>query len=74
MQFYRGLEIGVAKPTAEEQRAVPHHLIDILDITEKYDIFRFCADVSRETFPLLIFIVSRETQIGGVLWVGSSLL
>ena len=44
MQFYRGLEIGVAKPTAEEQRAVPHHLLDILDITEKYDIFRFCSD------------------------------
>ena len=44
MQFYRGLEIGVAKPTADEQHSVPHHLLDILDITEKYDIFRFCAD------------------------------
>ena len=49
MQFYRGLEIGVAKPTAEEQRAVPHHLLDILDITEKYDIFRFCADAENAT-------------------------
>lgn len=27
--FYRGMDIGTAKPTAEERRAVPHHLIDI---------------------------------------------
>ena len=44
MQFYRGLEIGVAKPTAEEQLAIPHHLLDTMDITEKSDIFRFCSD------------------------------
>ncbi len=44
MQLYRGLHIGVAKPTAEEQKLVPHHLLDVLDITEKSDIFRFCAD------------------------------
>ena len=30
-QMYRGMDIGTAKPTAEEQAAVPHHLIDILD-------------------------------------------
>ena len=29
--FYRGMDIGTAKPTAEEQRRVPHHLIDIAD-------------------------------------------
>ena len=44
MQLYRGLEIGVAKPTVEEQKMVRHHLLDIMDITEKSDIFRFCAD------------------------------
>lgn len=44
MQFYRGLEIGVAKPTAAEQAQVPHHLIDTMDITEKSDIFRFVDD------------------------------
>ena len=37
MQFYRGLEIGVAKPTAAELAQVPHHLIDTMDITEKSD-------------------------------------
>jgi tRNA dimethylallyltransferase len=33
-QAYRRLDIGTAKPTAEERRAVPHHLIDILDLDE----------------------------------------
>ena len=31
-QMYRGMDIGTAKPTAEEQAAVPHHLIDIIDL------------------------------------------
>jgi tRNA dimethylallyltransferase len=29
--FYRGMDIGTAKPTIEEQAGVPHHLIDILE-------------------------------------------
>jgi tRNA dimethylallyltransferase len=32
--FYRGMDIGTAKPTREEQRRVPHHLIDIADPDE----------------------------------------
>src|SRR5436190_4880405 len=31
MALYRGLDIGTAKPTADERRRVPHHLIDVLD-------------------------------------------
>lgn len=31
MQVYRGMDIGTAKPTPEEQREVPHHLIDVTD-------------------------------------------
>jgi tRNA dimethylallyltransferase len=31
MQVYRGMDIGTAKPSAEEQAEVPHHLIDLLD-------------------------------------------
>ena len=41
MQVYRGLDIGTAKPSPEEQRKVPHHLIDILDISERADLFTF---------------------------------
>ena len=47
MQFYRGLDIGTAKPTAEECRLVPHHLIDSMDIAEKSDVFRFRTDALR---------------------------
>jgi tRNA dimethylallyltransferase len=31
LQFYRGFDIGTAKPTLEERRGIPHHLFDILD-------------------------------------------
>src|SRR5262245_6446956 len=31
MALYRGLDIGTAKPTVEERRRVPHHLIDVLE-------------------------------------------
>lgn len=41
MQIYRGLDTGTAKPTAQEQKKIPHHLLDIVDITEKYDVFAF---------------------------------
>ena len=44
MQFYRGLDVGTAKPSPEERRLVPHHLIDTLDISEKSDVFRFRTD------------------------------
>ena len=41
--FYRGADIGTAKPTAEERARVPHHLIDISDLGERMDITRFVA-------------------------------
>jgi tRNA dimethylallyltransferase len=31
MTLYRGMDVGTAKPTAEERRRVPHHLLDVLD-------------------------------------------
>lgn len=43
MQVYRGMDVGTAKPTIEEQRAVPHHLIDILDITESFNAADFIS-------------------------------
>lgn len=38
MLVYRGMNIGTAKPTAAERDAVPHHLVDILDVTESSSI------------------------------------
>jgi tRNA dimethylallyltransferase len=42
--LYRGLDIGTAKPTLEEQRQVPHHLIDILDPEDDYSLALFQRD------------------------------
>ena len=41
MQVYRGLDIGTAKPTGTERRRVPHHLIDVVDLTEPFDAAQF---------------------------------
>jgi tRNA dimethylallyltransferase len=39
--FYRGMDIGTAKPTAAEQTRVPHHLIDIIEVTERMDVAHY---------------------------------
>jgi len=38
MALYRGMDIGTAKPTLEERRRVPHHLLDILDPWESASV------------------------------------
>jgi tRNA dimethylallyltransferase len=43
MQVYRGLDVGTAKPTAEERAHVPHHLIDVVELHEPFDAAKFCA-------------------------------
>ena len=42
--IYRGMDIGTAKPSAEEQARVPHHLIDIRDPVESYSAADFRDD------------------------------
>ncbi|MDB5907792.1 MAG: tRNA ((37)-N6)-dimethylallyltransferase MiaA [Massilia sp.] len=42
--IYRGMDIGTAKPSAEELASVPHHLIDIIAPTESYSVAQFRAD------------------------------
>jgi tRNA dimethylallyltransferase len=39
--FYRGMNIGTAKPTPSELARVPHHLIDCCEVTERMDVTRF---------------------------------
>lgn len=41
LQAYRGLDIGTAKPTPEERVRVPHHLVDVLEPTERYSAGEF---------------------------------
>lgn len=60
--IYRGMDIGSAKPSAAEMAQVPHHLIDIVDATERYSAARFVADAlaavadirARGRTPLLV--------------------
>jgi tRNA dimethylallyltransferase len=46
---YREMDIGTAKPTAEERGVAPHHLIDIVDPTDAYSAAQFRADTLRLT-------------------------
>jgi tRNA dimethylallyltransferase len=43
VQVYRHMNIGTAKPTAEEQRRVRHHLVDVVDPDESFSAARFKA-------------------------------
>ena len=43
MQVYRGPDIGTAKPTAAERARVPHHLIDVVELTQPFDVAKFVS-------------------------------
>ena len=41
MQVYKDLDIGTAKITKEEMQNIPHHMIDILDLSEEFSVSLF---------------------------------
>lgn len=41
MALYRGMDIGTAKPTAEEQQQVPHHLIDVVEPNQDFSLAQY---------------------------------
>ena len=45
--IYRDMDIGTAKPSTEEQAAIPHHLLDIRDPAESYSAAEFATDATR---------------------------
>ena len=47
MQVYRGLDIGTAKPSPADRARVPHHLLDVVDLTGLFDAGQF-ADLARK--------------------------
>jgi tRNA dimethylallyltransferase len=61
MQVYRGMDIGTAKPTREVRARVPHHLIDVAEVSDPFDAAQFVtlarevmAQIqSREKIPIL---------------------
>lgn len=61
MQIYRRMDIGTAKPTREEMRGVPHHMLDVADPEEDFSVARYvdmaakCVNdiLSRGKLPIL---------------------
>ena len=61
MQIYRRMDIGTAKPTAEEMGGIPHHMIDVADPEEDFSVARYvdmaarCVEdvLSRGKLPIL---------------------
>lgn len=62
MQVYRGMDIGTAKPAAEERARIPHHMIDVAEPVEEYSVGEFLRGaeaaisdiVSRGKVPLVV--------------------
>ena len=55
MQVYRRMDIGTAKPTAEEMQGIPHHMIDVAEPDEDFSVSRYCAQAA----PIVEDIVKR---------------
>lgn len=53
LQLYRGMDIGTAKATVEERRGVPHHLLDVLDVTETASVAAYQRDARARVEELL---------------------
>jgi tRNA dimethylallyltransferase len=53
MQVYRGLDIGTAKPSPEERARLPHHLIDVAELTDPFDAARFSGLASKAVGEIL---------------------
>ena len=64
VSIYKKLDIGSAKPTAEEREGIPHHLIDIREVTEDYTVFDYQKDV-REKIDEITSRNKRIIIVGG---------
>lgn len=65
MQLYRGMDIGTAKLSVAERRGVPHHLLDVLDVTEEAS----AAAYQRDARAVIDDVLARD---GVALLVGGS--
>ena len=53
MQLYRGMDIGTAKLSPAERRAVPHHLLDVLEVTEEASVAAYQRDARAKIDEIL---------------------
>ena len=42
MQVYKGMDIGTAKPSVEERKGIPHHMLDVAEPWEDFSVSRYC--------------------------------
>ena len=58
MQLYRGMDIGTAKLTVEERRGIPHHQLDVLDVSEPASVATYQEEaeaiMARGNVPILV--------------------
>jgi tRNA dimethylallyltransferase len=64
MQLYRGMDIGTAKMTVEERRGVPHHLLDVLSVTETASVAAYQRE-TRAVIERLLASGSPPILVGG---------
>ncbi|MCX5773765.1 MAG: tRNA (adenosine(37)-N6)-dimethylallyltransferase MiaA [Fusobacteria bacterium] len=64
MQVYKGLDIGTAKATQEEQKRIPHYMIDIATISEKYSVGDYVSQCS-SLLNILESIYTHCLLVGG---------
>lgn len=53
MQIYRGMDIGTAKPTVEEQEGIVHHMIDIVEPTEPFSVVEYVEQTSQIIYDIV---------------------
>ncbi len=64
MQVYRGMDIGTAKPTAEEMEGVPHHMLDVADPAEDFSVARY-VDLAAPMVEDILRRGKRPLVVGG---------
>lgn len=64
MQVYRGMDIGTAKPTSQDQQRVVHHCLDLADPHERYTVARFVDDLEQARAQISD-VKAREIVVGG---------
>src|ERR1700742_17199 len=64
MQLYRGMDIGTAKLSVPERRGVPHHMLDVLDVTETASVAAYQRQ-TRELMERLIADGVTPVLVGG---------
>jgi tRNA dimethylallyltransferase len=64
MQVYKGMDIGTAKLTIEERQGIPHHLIDVLEITEEANVSWY-QNLARNKIDELIVAGKSVVVVGG---------